>query len=156
MPLARRFDSHYSPRQIGLSRPGQRFSFSLYSFLLFFFLPSVPFIALTRLSFLGKYHIGLVVRGMKFLDPWILRACRDRVDTFMGVEQIVGEDCNRDVERGSDNWSSTLTGKLSMVMYNNYWPIVLQFYSLDSMISSFNVFSLSLRFIVGFFLFQGI
>lgn len=31
-----------------------------------------------------------------------------------------------------------------MVMYNNYWPIVLQFYSLDSMISSFNVFSLSL------------
>lgn len=76
---------------------------SLYSFLLFFFLPSVSFIALTRLSFLGKYHIGLVVRGMKFLDPWILRACRDRVDTFMGVEQIVGEDCNRDVERGSDN-----------------------------------------------------
>lgn len=43
-----------------------------------------------------------------------------------------------------------------MVMYNNYWPIVLQFYSLDSMISSFNVFSLSLRFIVGFFLFQRI
>lgn len=69
-----------------------------------------------------------------------------------GVEQIIGEDCNRDVERGIIDRVLRSTGKLSMVICDSQSrPIVLQFYLLDFTISSFNRRYLFLHFIVGFF-----
>lgn len=125
----------------------------LFSFLSIFFPSLLPFIALTRLSF-RKYRVSLQ-RGMMILmavprvvvkDIVTLRPCVGPVDsdTFSyDVEQIVGEDCNRDVERGSDNWSSSARwGALRVLLENCRWlyvtvngPLYFKFYLLDSMIS---------------------
>lgn len=48
--------------------------------------------------------ILMAVPRLMVKDIVTLRPCVGPVDTFSyDVEQIVGEDCNRDVERGSDN-----------------------------------------------------